>query len=644
MGSGLFLLGAADRIERAFAQYLARRPLPAVRQELNRLRRSTEGPPAEEAEPGDGQRLRRLIALRCLYGVDVNPVAVEIARLSLAAHTSAPGLPLSPLHRNLAVGNALLGGTGESEGRAAGRLRPFDFPAAFPEVFRRERAGFDVILGNPPWQEATLEEHAFWARHYPGLRSLNQRQQEALKDRLRADRPDLVQQYRQELAEAEALRAALGAGEYPGMGVGDADLYKAFCWRFWRLLAPAGGWLGVVLPRAVWTAKGSTEFRAAALAGADLLDVTTLVNNREWVFPDVHPQYSLALVAARRGRPQGKSLKLRGPFRSPEGYRAGMARPPSEFAAAEVMRWTDSASLPLLPTEESLAVFARLRQAPRLDLNGHSWRARPHTELHATNDKGLLDVESAARPRGHWPVYKGESFDLWQPDTGRYYAWADPDAVLEALQARRLRAARNRRSPFAEFDPAVLRDRKTLPCFAPRLAFRDVTNRTNQRTVIAALLPPHVFLANQAPYLLWPRGGPRAEAYLLGVLSSLPLDWYARRFVESHVNFYVFNPFPVPRPAETDPLHRRAVALAGRLAAADERYADWARAVGVKCGPLAAAEKQDHIHELDAVVAHLYGLEEKDLVHVFETFHEGWDPGERLGPTRRHYRAWRGKR
>ena len=32
------------------------------------------------------------------------------------------------------------------------------FPTAFPEVFLRERAGFDVILGNPPWKEAKVEE------------------------------------------------------------------------------------------------------------------------------------------------------------------------------------------------------------------------------------------------------------------------------------------------------------------------------------------------------------------------------------------------------------------------------------------------------------------------------------------------------
>jgi hypothetical protein len=63
----------------------------------------------------------------------------------------------------------------------------------------------------------------------------------------------------------------------------------------------------------------------------------------------------------------------------------------------------------------------------------------------------------------------------------------------------------------------------------------------------------------------------------------------------------------------------------------------------VECGPLEAAEKNDMIHELDAVVAHLYGLKEKQLVHIFEAFHEGWDYDDRLKATLQHFNAWKGK-
>ena len=37
-------------------------------------------------------------------------------------------------------------------------LNPIHFPIAFPEVFLRKRSGFDVIIGNPPWEEATIED------------------------------------------------------------------------------------------------------------------------------------------------------------------------------------------------------------------------------------------------------------------------------------------------------------------------------------------------------------------------------------------------------------------------------------------------------------------------------------------------------
>lgn len=252
-----------------------------------------------------------------------------------------------------------------------------------------------------------------------------------------------------------------------------------------------------------------------------------------------------------------------------------------------------------------------------------------------------MTFEDKDRSDGHWPVYKGESFDLWNPDTGIYYAWADPGLVLDWLQRKRIRAGKSRRdSPHREFPMEYLCDRSTLPCFEPRIAFRDVTNRTNQRTVIACLLPPEVLVTNKAPYFLWPRGDERDQAFFLGVLSSIPLDWYARRFVEISMNFFIINSFPIPRPGRDDRAWKRVLELAGRLACPDRRFAKWAKAVGVGYGRLAADEKEDMIHELDAVVAHLYGLGEAQLIHVFETFHEGWDYQDRLEGVLRHVRMW----
>ena len=745
MGSGHFLIGVIDRIEKRMADFLADRNLPGVRKELYKLRTVALGELGglkESTEIEDGQLLRRLIARRCIYGVDLNALSVQLARLAVWIHTFVPGLPLSFLDHNLVHGNALVGVGTVNEirekfeslslpmfpvnaqnllGRAAAPLRrlsnindsslrdiaaaresqrevreairstealcdlltaqpisedsrvtrfpfekwerlagildgseaaqiarqdldnlhPLHFPVAFPEVFLRDRPGFDVILGNPPWEEVTIEEHAFWARHFPGLRSLSQRLQEAEKVRLREERPDLVSLYRGELADTERMRKALMGGAYPGMGTGDPDLYKAFCWRFWHLTAADGGHIGVVLPRSALATKGSTEFRLTMFQKATRVDVTMLLNRGGWVFDEAHHSYTIGLVCITHGVPEEKSIYLRGPYATEIKFFEGIDREPAAFSSADVREWNHTASLPLLPDEESVDVFAQLRKAPRLDLNeAGQWRARPDTELHATAQKYLMDLKSEECPDGFWPVYKGESFDLWTPDTGIYYAWASPESVLQRIQSKRMRASKRKgNSPHREFPPVHLRDPKTLPCFSPRIAFRDVTNRTNQRTVIACLVPPKVFITNKGPYFLWPRGDEKDQAFLLGALSSIPLDWYARRFVEISLNFFILNPFPIPRPDRDNILWQRVVTLAGRLACPDERFSTWAETIGVQCGPLAVDEKEDMIYELDAVVAHLYTLHELQLVHIFETFHEGWDYQTRLersAPTLPH--------
>ncbi len=114
MGSGHFLVAAVDRIEARFSSFLAQHRLPGVTaEELTRLReraREALGPDqAAVAEIEDASLLRRQIARRCIYGVDLNETSVELARLALWIHTFVPGLPLSFLSHNLVVGNSLTG-------------------------------------------------------------------------------------------------------------------------------------------------------------------------------------------------------------------------------------------------------------------------------------------------------------------------------------------------------------------------------------------------------------------------------------------------------------------------------------------------------------------------------------------------------
>jgi hypothetical protein len=145
----------------------------------------------------------------------------------------------------------------------------------------------------------------------------------------------------------------------------------------------------------------------------------------------------------------------------------------------------------------------------------------------------------------------------------------------------------------------------------PRVAFRDVTNRTNSRTVLSCIVPPEVFLTNKAPYLTFASGGNLARAACLGIMNSLPFDWQARRFVEINLNFFILEGLVVPDLSEDD--LKAVAAAAARLSCVDERYRGFARSLGVDVEVLSDDQRQELRVDIDARVARAWGMGSGDL-------------------------------
>ncbi|PAU61622.1 Eco57I restriction-modification methylase domain-containing protein [Pseudomonas sp. PICF141] len=111
MGSGAFLVQVcrwlADRLVEAWSQAEDVGKTVSVDGEV------LEEPDTKELLPRDSESrttiARRLIAERCLYGVDLNPLAVELAKLSIWLVTLAKGRPFGFLDHNLRCGDSLLG-------------------------------------------------------------------------------------------------------------------------------------------------------------------------------------------------------------------------------------------------------------------------------------------------------------------------------------------------------------------------------------------------------------------------------------------------------------------------------------------------------------------------------------------------------
>ncbi|MXZ23465.1 MAG: hypothetical protein F4Y80_01140 [Caldilineaceae bacterium SB0665_bin_21] len=748
MGSGHFLVAAVDRIEARLSAWLSLNPIPRVNAELDRLRGialNALGDLAHGVEIETSSILRRQVARHCIYGVDLNRIAVELARLSIWVHTFVPGLPLSFLDHNLLHGDSLIGvvsvddamkafnlGIGQDQSslfrqrvesvltealkdlerlaatsdaekreiddaRAAhadamdkvapvhelfnvvtaaragvvnmpddyneeliadldaspevqseiARLRPIHFPTAFPEVFLRDRPGFDCVLGNPPWEKVKVETQQWWGMHLPGVRGIPVGRRNREIASFRQQRDDLSRAFEQAIKDADRMKQLLRA-VHSHLGAGDTDLYQAFCWRNWQLVR-SDGTVGIVTPRQALQNKGCATWRKTVLANGEFLDVTTLLNTGQWVFDDVHGQYQVALLALRKAQHNASEVTFTGPFSTKSHMITNLARRPHTVPAVEFMSWSENATFPQIPSRPgALRLFRKLRCHPRFDAaleecDCRQWRASPIRELDATADKKFFELDdgTSALQGTNWPVYKGESFDLWNPETGIVYDSANEDLITSQLYQKRLRQNRTNTSGFSDIGTDQIMRLDTLPCLKPRIAFRNVTRSSDTRTLISALIPGNVVIAHHAPYLLRQQGTSRDEAFLLGVLSSMILDWYVRRVVELNFSFYIFGNLPIPDVPtdQTNTVTSRLVDISGRLAAPDDRFADWAREVGVPVGSVKSeSEKQDLIHELDACVAHLYGLDEADLEILYGTFHANTDYSERHAAVLEHFR------
>ena len=715
-GSAHFLVQVTEELADQTVAFLARHPLPIVREALDRLRQST----LMGSAVTDVALLRRLVLKHCVFGVDRSPMGAEIATLSLWLASFVPGLSLAYLDRNVVVGNSLIGvadtetvvreGTFQADAlqaaltdaseaavasadiddlnptevkasRAAdleaqqateGLQRLFDlwtaegfglkgsrdhaetngpdviagangrngqalvqraaelgrmhrflhWPLQFPQVFFRGRPGFDVVVGNPPWEEVVVEELSHYGLHLPGLHGLPAAERDEAVAEFKVEHPETAELLGSEQQRASAERTALASGEYESTR-GDPDLYKYFCQRY-RTLVRADGSIGVVLPRAAFVNQGSEGFREWLYTQTTARRIDFLINKRLWMF-DTHPQYGVALVASEQRAPgDDHKVALAATADSVESWADQSSSPGILLASTQ---FGSGWMTPRLRSQDEADLLSKLRVGSPFPFGaGGRWQCFPVRELDETNDKHLWRDASDG-----WPLWKGESFDQYDPHGAGARQCPPNDAVWKkvskprpgssSMLAESTQVKHRRQAVVGELDRA-------------RVAFRDVASSTNSRTSIACLISREVFLTNKAPYLTFIGGDAQTQAACLGVMNSLPFDWQARRFVEVNLNFFILESLIVPH--LDDEGFTEIARAAARLSAADGRYADFAAKTGVDYGPLAGQDRQQLIVEIDARVALAWELTNDDLRIMFDDFTtDAVPPAHRDAVTRR---------
>jgi hypothetical protein len=745
MGSGHFLVAAVDRIEAKMRTFLAEKEtqVPGINAELHRLALAAKHALGKdesvfgEVEPA--ALLRRQIARRCIYGLDINPLAVELSRLAIWIHTFVPGLPMSSLDHGLVCANSLTGiGTVDealqalqpdqpksplklghaipvslfedaiidnlekakvflieaansdeavkAEVKAAAlisqnakkaaegtraifdaavaarlglikaelltddqsiskamnnkevsetvrALNPAHMPYLFPEVFLRTNPGFDVLIGNPPWEKLHVEEHQWWGLHIPGLRGMQQGKRNQYLAEFKNSRPDLMVEYERDVLNVDNMRSVISKGPYLGLGAAHLDLFQAFSWRNWQLLN-ATGRAGLVLPRGALSGSSLQIWREEIIRNGKFIDVCFLINSNGWIFEGVHQQYSIGLTVFSKSNDH--TVSFSGPFTSANELVTGRDELVT-VSGQEFVSWSETAAFPLLPDSISEKLFLKMRKNPRFDTKRIDFEYRAiQGDLNATTDKDVLEFDTEAA-NSRIPVVAGGSFNLWNPDFNSPYAYADNRTIREFVFRKVTAASRNSRSAYFGMH---FKSTEELPFDAPRIAFRDVTNSIDARTVIACLLPPKVLATHKAPLIVRRAGNETSEAYLLGIMSSIPFDWYMRRWVSLTLSFELLNPAPIPEFKSDNSICVMLAEAAAELAAVDKRFDRWAKKVGVtSTNYKTPEEKADLEAKIDALSSYLYGLSEDDLLHIYKTHRKGWTYHERSSAAIQHFRA-----
>ena len=163
----------------------------------------------------------------------------------------------------------------------------FHWEIEFPQVFGGDAGGFDLVIGNPPWERVKLQEKEFFAA-YPeiaGARNAAERRRRIAA--LEIDDPPLFAAYQEALRKSDGeSHLVRSSGRYPLCGRGDVNTYSIFAELMRALLSPEGR-AGCILPLGIATDDTTKHFFG------DLVDSRSLASlygfeNEEFVFPGIH--------------------------------------------------------------------------------------------------------------------------------------------------------------------------------------------------------------------------------------------------------------------------------------------------------------------------------------------------------------------
>ena len=543
--------------------------------------------------------------------------------------------------------------------RIAEEQRFFHWCVEFPEVFAANK-GFDVMCGNPPWDKIKVEDKKWFESHNRAdiVNAGTASQRKEAIEALQTSDPTLYKEYAKALADAEALsRFARLAGRFDLTATGDIDLYPMFaelCLSFSREV-----W-GLVLPTGIAVNDSNKAFFSK------LIDENRLVSlydfeNREKLF-DIDSTNHFCLLTIGKEQNTPRTVKggffltrldhLLDPRRIYSLQTSDFARLNPNTKTCPVFRTSRDAKLTAKIYRNSTILYNEVtgdnpwnvKFARMLDMSNDSHLFRTYaqlTELGATlNGTTFTTVDGET----YVPLYEGKM--IWHYNH-HYGSWPiegerpnsinmpsetelkNPDSCIMPWYWVPLSAVNDR---LVKYD----KDGKLVWEWKHKwmLCFRDISKSTNERTMIATVVPKQGF-NNKAP-IIFEESGILDGTTICGIISSIVFDYATRQKVGGKsMNFFYVKQLPVLTPDQIpSAIQWQIVKRVAELCYFNHDMDGWASELWEEMNEEQRAElqqlgaQQPWIYnperrailqaELDAIFAHLYGLNTEDLRYILD--------------------------
>lgn len=474
-----------------------------------------------------------------VHAADLAPAALRGVKLSLASLTSSF----------------------EAIAAMATRLRPTDSLLEGRAVWQDLAPdGFDTVIGNPPWEKLKVTRH----EHLAALgidRDYGSDYGDADLSRLGEKRAQLMA-YAERVGEAYVLH-----------GGGELDLYKLFL-ALALDLAAADGQVGLLIPAGLIRSDGTAPLRREVLERAGRLRIAISDNKARHFAIDTRFKFLVlhALLHSNGHLPQPIVLEHIAADRERVQLRGS-----AQLERGELQRLRRDLTVPEVRSDREWQLFRTMSgRGVQLGDPASPWGLKIVRELDMTNDRGFFHGSGERE----FPLIEGRMVHQFRHAAKSYVSGRGRSAAwqIEDVGSREL-------TPQFSVDPSDLPDGLRSRVALDRIGFCDITGQTNERSMLAARVPPGAVCNNKVPTITIEGEdgiGPRGWLWL-AIANSFAFDWLLRRLVTTTVNYFILRSVPFPSLSAEAPGARRLASLAqqvecayhGELEATEEQLARW---------------------------------------------------------------------